>query len=294
MRSPSLEAWRMLCAVAEHGGFHAASTQLHKTPSAIHHGLRKLESELELSLVQVEGKRVSLTEAGLTLGRRAQYLLDESQRILGVAQALGQQSQSVRLAIDQAYPLATVLPALEALLQEHPYCQLELREPVLGGAAEMLRANQADLAITPIPLSDCLNEYLGSQTFICVAAPDHPLHRSNRLLQVEDLKAHRQIVLRDSASTRQHDAGWLGSEQRWTVDHLQTSIQIVQRGLGFAWLPQAQIQDALDAHRLQPLNVTQGQSRAESFYLSSRDRDALGALTLQLCAALRNQSAHTV
>lgn len=287
MRSPTLESWRMLCAVAEHGGFHAASTQVHKTPSAIHHGLRKLEAELGLSLVQVEGKQVVLTPAGVTLGRRAQYLLDESQRILGVAQALSQQRQDLRLAVDQAYPLTQVLQPLESLLEQHPHCRLELREPVLGGAAEMLKNHEADLAITPLPLRDCLNELLGSVDFLCVAAPHHPLHQLDKTLQLEDLKAHRQIVLRDSARNRDHDAGWLGSEQRWTVDHLHTSTALVKRGLGYAWLPAVHIQEALDARRLQPLALEQGQRRAENFYLSSRDHDAMGPLALQLCEALR-------
>lgn len=294
MRVPTLEAWRMLCAVAEHGGFHAAAAKVHKTPSAIHHGLRKLETELDLSLVQVEGKQVVLTEAGITLGRRAQYLLDESQRVLGVAQALSQQSQDLRLAIDQAYPLAVVLPCLEALMRAHPHCRLELREPVLGGAAEMLQTNQADLAITPLPPPDCLNEFVGSQNFICVAAPEHPLNQQNAPVELEELKAQRQIVLRDSASRRQHEAGWLGSEQRWTVDHLHTSIQLVQRGLGFAWLPEAQIQEALDQQRLQALPLAQGQRRVENFYLSSRDHDAIGPIAQELCEALRSRPKHTL
>ncbi|HBC18648.1 MAG TPA: LysR family transcriptional regulator, partial [Alcanivorax sp.] len=56
--------------------------------------------------------------------------------------------------------------------------------------------------------------------FVAVAAADHPLNQADSLTH-EDLRQHRQIVIRDSGS-RRIDSGWLGAEQRWTVSHPST------------------------------------------------------------------------
>jgi DNA-binding transcriptional LysR family regulator len=73
---------------------------------------------------------------------------------------------------------------------------------------------------------------------IAVAHPSHPLFVSPSDTGINDfeLRSRRQVVIRDSGQRRVEDAGWLGSEQRWTVSHFSTSIKVLKAGLAFAFM----------------------------------------------------------
>jgi DNA-binding transcriptional LysR family regulator len=98
-------------------------------------------------------------------------------------------------------------------------------------------------------------------------------------LLLEDLKGHRQIVVRDSGSKRRLDAGWLGAEERWTVSHLKTSIEMLKAGLGFAWVPREHIWAELEAKTLKPLPLSEGATRSGDLHLVHTDRDSAGPAT---------------
>ena len=66
--------------------------------------------------------------------------------------------------------------------------------------------------------------------------------------------------MRDTGSRREQDVGWLGAEQRWTVSHATTRIAAIRRGLGFAWVPEAEIGDGLETGALKMLALDEGWS----------------------------------
>ena len=210
----------MFLAVADAGGFNQAAEQIHKSQSTIHHGVQKLEESLGLSLFATEGRKVVLTAAGELMRRRARYLLDEAAKVeaLGMHLAGGVETE-LSIAVDHAYPHDRVYSAITRVIAEYPQLCINLRETVLSGSNERLLQGDVDLAISPLTLPDCLNEELSSVEFVAVANPAHELHAAGTSLTQEDLKAHRQIVTRDSAQRLNVDQGWLGAEQRWTVEH---------------------------------------------------------------------------
>jgi DNA-binding transcriptional LysR family regulator len=73
--------------------------------------------------------------------------------------------------------------------------------------------------------------------------------------------------MRDTGIKRQQDAGWLGSEQRITVSHFSTSVQVLKRKMAFAWLPTGYIQQELASGEFKPLNLEQGGTRQHYLYL---------------------------
>jgi DNA-binding transcriptional LysR family regulator len=99
------------------------------------------------------------------------------------------------------------------------------------------------------------------------------------VLDLRDLEQHRQLVVRDSALRQSLDAGWLKAEQRWTVSHLDTSIDMLERNLGFAWVPETRIAEALRAGRLKPLSLAAGGRREVPIQLIHRDQDRAGPAT---------------
>ncbi|MFY8274555.1 LysR family transcriptional regulator [Pseudoalteromonas sp. SSDWG2] len=283
----TLEQWRMFRAVVEYGGFNQAAQGVHKSQSSIHSAVAKIESSLGVKLFHVEGRKTLLTEAGEMMLRRAEYLLDEAAKIEAIGNTLSEGIETqLRLAVDKTFPKALLYDVLEATSAQYPLLRIELHETVLKGANELLNANQVELAISPFA-GEGFSEQLCSIDFIAVAHPEHALHHMQRSLKAEDLKAHRQIVVRDSAQHDKQNAGWLGADQRWTVGQLDTSIDMIANGLGFAWLPKHAIDTHMDSGSLKALPLDSGAQRSHFLYLIFKDGDNLGPAARTLLGELR-------
>jgi DNA-binding transcriptional LysR family regulator len=284
----TLEQWRMLQAVIDHGGYAGAAEALSKSVSTVNYGIRRLEAGLGLELLQLDGRRAVLTRAGRELLRRSRYLLDEALAIERAAGLLARGWEPVvTLAVEVIFPQDRLLASLDDFARMTGTTRVELIESVLSGTTEQLLSGTADLAITAWVPPGFLGEPLGVVEFLAVAAPGHPLHALGRPLTQRDLRQHRQLVVRDSGLKDNRDAGWLGAEQRWTVSHLATSVDAVTRGMGFAWLPRHRIGGPLEAGTLRPLPLLEGAVRHHELYLVFADRDDAGPAARALAACLR-------
>ena len=286
----TLEQWRMFRAVVEFGGFNQASQSIFKSQSSIHNAVSKIEESLGVKLFVIQGRKTVLTEAGTLILRRANFLLDEAAKVEAVGHTLGQGTESrLRIAIDEIFPQALLFKVLENVSIEYPLLQIELIETVLNGSTELLENTKVDIAISATPLSNGLSESLCHIDFVGVASPDHQLHKIDTELTLEDLKSHRQIVVRDSAVGTKKDEGWLGANQRWTVSHIKTSIDMICKGLGFAWLPASSIESHLKTQQLVPLRLGQNSKRSGQLYLVFKDADRLGPAAQYFLTELRTQ-----
>jgi DNA-binding transcriptional LysR family regulator len=291
MNKTTLEQWRMFRAVVEAGGFSQASDVVHKSQSSIHYAVHKLEETLGIKLLEVVGRKAVLTDIGATMLRRADYLLKEAQKLEKVATTLSNGAETMlRIAVDEAFPQHYLCEALQRVSQAYPMLRIELLETVLTGAVELLAEQKVQLAISPVAKSDVQCEELCRIDFIAVAAPHHPLLQHDGKISFEELKSHRQIVVRDSALTTNRDSGWLGSHQRWTVSHIRTSIDMICRGLGFAWLPASEVETYLQEGRLARLPLQEGTVRSAALHILVGDIDQLGPAGHMLSDELRNVS----
>ena len=146
---------------------------------------------------------------------------------------------------------------------------------------------RADLVVSGIEAQGFLGEPLVNVRFVAVAHPGHALHQLGRSLDLRDLAQHRQLVVRDSALRQSTNAGWLKAEQRWTVGHVSTSLDMLRRGLGFAWIPETRIADELASGQLKPLPLSAGGIREVPVQLIFRDRDRAGPAAHAMAAALK-------
>jgi DNA-binding transcriptional LysR family regulator len=288
MARSTIEQWRMFKAVADHGGFQQAADVIYKSQSSIHHAVHKMEELLGVTLFHTEGRKTLLTAAGEQLLRRVNYLLSEAERMENVALNLksGVES-SLNIAVDEAFPRDVLYQVLAAVSNEYPLIRIELLETILTGANELLSQGKAEIALSPFTLPNNLSEDICQVEFIAVAGAEHPLNLPERMLTLEELKTCRQIVLRDSALEQKKDVGWLGSEQRWTVSHVATSIELLRKNLGFAWLPRTAVQPYLDDGSLKSLQLPRGGNRTSTFYLNFNDADTLGPVARTFIGHLR-------
>ena len=290
MARSTLEQWRMFRAVVEHGGFAQAANATHKSQSSINHAVHKLQDQLNLKLLEVVGRKAQLTDAGTLMLRRADQLLEQAAQLETVASSLSVGSEAeLRIAVDEVYPEHCLAAALSQLSSDYPHTRVELMETVLSGGPELLRLGEVDLLIAGAVPAGFLGEPLQDVEFLCVANPDHELHSYDRPLNLQDLSAHRQVVVRDSARGVRRDSGWLGAEQRWTVSHVSTSIAMITQGMGFAWLPRTRITRYLESGLLRELPLEQGSRRKTTLYLIFKDPDQAGPATRRLATLVNEE-----
>ena len=286
----SLEQWRMFHAVVKYGGFNQASQQVHKSQSSIHHAVSKIEESLGIKLFSIEGRKTVLTEAGKMILRRSSYLLEEAKNVEDIGITLSQGIEThLKIAVDEVFPRQLLYKALEQVSTKFPLVQIELFESILSGANEMLEHGDAEIAICGKPLEGGVSQGLYRIKFAAVASPLHPLHSLGRTLTLEDLKSYRQIVVRDSSQLNKKERasdGWLEANQRWTVSHMQSSIDIITKGLGFAWLPLSLIEEQLKNGDLQSLQLGTNSERMAQVYLTFKDEDSLGPVARYFLAEL--------
>jgi DNA-binding transcriptional LysR family regulator len=264
----SLEQWRALAAVVEAGGYAQAAAVLHKSQSAVTYAVQKIESQLDVRLFEIQGRKATLTPAGQMLYRRALALLNEAGELEWSARAFAAEEEAeIRLAVEILYPLPPLLGALARFGEESPLTRIEVIESALDGPAESLAKGEADLAISPHIPRGRLGDPLLRLRLLAVAAAAHPLHRLGTELTLRDLRAHRQLTVRDGGAGRERDELFLEARQRWTFSSLAASLQAARWGHGFGWFPENLIRDDLEAGTLRLLPLREGRESWVEFYL---------------------------
>jgi DNA-binding transcriptional LysR family regulator len=284
----SLEQWRALQAVVDAGGYAQAAAALHKSQSAVTYAVQKIERQLKLKLFEIQGRKARLTAGGQLLYRRAQTLLEEAGALESAAQTLSAGWESeISLAVEIVFPTWLLLNAMAKFALERPETRIELYETVLSGTEEALVQRRVSLAIGSLIPPGFIGDALLTVRFLAAAHPDHPLHRLGRELTAQDLRRHRQLVIRDSGSARSRNALWLGAEQRWTFSHKASSIHAAVSGLGFAWFAEDTIRRELEQGLLKPLPLREGAERIAPLYLIHAGRDQTGPGAMRLAEIVR-------
>ena len=290
----TLEQWRCLDAVVDHGGYAQAAEYLNKSQSSVTYAVQKLQSMLKVRAFEIRGRKAALTSTGQMLYRRARSLLDDASGVERAAKKIsaGREAE-IALAVEVLFPMWLLLDCLHLFGNESPHTRVEVFETVIEGTNEAIASGNIDLAISPRVPPGMNGERLMPVKFVPVAHPNHALHKLGRELSMRDLRRHRHLVVRASASNRGKRAAFLEAEQRWTVSNMATSIGAVTRGYGFAWFPEEKIRSELAEGVLKPLPLRGGRERHVDIYLIFPDRDAAGPGTLRLAEIIRESVAKT-
>jgi len=286
----TLEQWRTLQAVIDHGGFAQAAEQLHRSQSSVSYAVNRLQELLGLKLLHIEGRKAVLSEAGKILLQRSRQLLADASTIEQQAHQLEQGWEAeICIAVETAYPAQNLMTALKQFEPVGKNTRIRLEEVVLSGAEEMLLNGEADLVISPYIPQGFLGEELIQVQFIAVAHPDHALHQLNRKLTSHDLNRETHVMVSDSGS-KGIDAGWLSDSRRWAVTSLESAGKIISNGLGFGWLPENEIKQQVNSGELKILPLKEGQKNTAILYLIYADLEQVGPATRLLAEVLKQAS----
>jgi len=284
----SLEQWQMLSALESCGSYQAAAEALGKSQSTVSYGIKQLQEGLGVPLLEIQGRRAVLTEAGNAILRRARGLLEEAKALeaMSVDLAAGWEPE-VRLAVDMIFPDELLFEALALFAPESRGSRVEVISSTLSGTQDAVLHGEAELAICGQMPTGFSGERLLQLDFVAVAHPAHPLFSVEGEITEKDLKKHRQLVVRDSGTKRRLDSGWLGAEQRWTTSSFEQSAELVKRNLGFAFLPEHRVGKALAAGDIKHLSQVENTKRGIYCHLAFPDKECIGPATQLLSEKLR-------
>jgi DNA-binding transcriptional LysR family regulator len=286
----SLDQWATLVSVVESGGYGKAAERLHKSQSTLTYAIQKLEEMVGVKAFEIRGRKAALTPAGEVLYRRGKSLVEEAARLERAAGELAQGWEpEIRLAVEIIFPTWLLLRCLERFASERPETRIELLETVLGGNEEALVQGKVHFVIGPVVPAGFIGDVLMPVRFLCMAAPDHPLHRLGRPATLDDLRQHRHLAIRDSGEQRTARGAWL-NENRWTVSGKATSVRAAVMGLGYAWYPEDSVREELERGTLKPLPLLEGGERAATLHLVYADRDTAGPGTRRLAQIIREET----
>lgn len=286
----TLDQWKALISVVDSGGYEKAAEALHKSQSSVTYAVQKLQSQLGVKAFEVKGRKAVLTPTGEFLYRRARALVEDAAATERAAKRLSAGWEiEIGIAVEIAFPAWLLLQCLAAFGKESPHARIEVIESVLGGTSEALLQGQVQLAIASMVPQGFVGELLMPVRFLPAAHPKHPLHKLGRPITLLDMRAHRQLVIRESG-TRRATKPRLEAAQRWTVSHMSTSIQAASKGYGYGWYPEYRIRDEIAAGTLKPLTLRDGGETIAQLYLVFADRDAAGPGVQRLAAIIREMA----
>ena len=240
-----LEDLRGFVAVAELGSFHAAADALNLSQPALTRRLQKLEAALGVQLIDRDSRQVRLSAVGRDFFFKAKRLLDElDAAVLGIRELADQATGEVTIG---AVPTATYyfLPrVIEDFNTEYPRIRIRILDLSANDVLEAVKRGQAEFGINLLGAQepDLDFEPLLRDPFLFVCRNDHALARLDevtwaaiapyRFITVGRLSGNRMIL--DAAL-----AG-LPVRPRWfyEVQHLSTSLGLVEAGLGVAAVPE--------------------------------------------------------
>lgn len=266
----SLKQWRILHAVIDCGGYAEAAKALYLSQSTISYTIAKLQEQLGVPLLRIEGRKAVLTPEGRALLERSRNILKEAIELEVLARQLGQgYAGEVRLVVDQNCPVDLLMRALRKFnaLGHGGSAIVKLHEVAELKAEEALREQNVDLAISEsVPLG-FLGEPLAEIEYIAVAHVSHPLLALEREATGADLARHVRIEMGQGTGDGRRGAGASSVQHKWLMNSFDSAVAAVREGLGFAWLPQHRIRKWLDDGSLVPLPLVDQHRRKSMLYL---------------------------
>lgn len=234
---------RAFVEVVRQGGFSQAAAVLFSTQSTVSKAVKQLEEECGILLLERQGHRNRLTEAGEMVYRRGVKLLAERDDLLAeLAEFRGLRRGSLRLGLPAVGSSALFAQLFALYRQRYPAIEVSLIELGSEQLEERLRAGQIDVAGALLPTSaEFESQPVRSEPMVALLAEGHPLAR-RRGVSLGELRETPLVIfdrgfgLHSMIIEACRRAGFepVIAARSTQIDFM---IELVGAGLGVAFLP---------------------------------------------------------
>ncbi|WP_421680451.1 LysR family transcriptional regulator [Stenotrophomonas bentonitica] len=279
----SLDALQILDAIDRRGSFAAAGKALHKVPSTISYTVAKLEEDLGVQLFDRVGPRAHLTPAGEALLEEGRHLLRAARELeMRVRRVASGWEAELTVAVDSMFVPALLAEDVRAFNAVAEQTRMRLITESLSGTWEALLDRRADLLVGAAGEGPSGGGYvvepMGVVRFVFAVSPSHPLAAVPEPLGREQLATHCAIAVADSARRLlPRTVGLLMGQETVTVPDMVSKFRLQCAGLGFGFLPEPYVQQAVRDGRLVIKQVEEPKPD-ETFWLAWRTGEEGAAL----------------
>lgn len=233
----TLDQWVTLFEIDKAGSIQAAAIELNKSHTTLIYAVKKLENQLGVSLLKVEGRRAILTDDGKSLLRRAQSMIEQAKALEEISSQLSQGIEAeITVAVDHLCDRSWLYAAMAEFVRHNNTTSIQVVETSLSKTTSMVTSESADISIINFPITNHPCEAFGMVKMLPIVAKNHPLAALNEPC-LADLTTNCQIIVRDLGVDNKQNVGWLKSNQRITVDNFDHAWQATKQGLGYCRLP---------------------------------------------------------
>ncbi|MCP1313730.1 MULTISPECIES: LysR family transcriptional regulator [unclassified Halomonas] len=230
--------------VAELGTFHEAAQRLHLSQPALTRRIQKLEETLEVELLERTTRRTRLTPIGVDFLPRARRMLEEYESsILGIRELVTHQKGTVTIACLPTAAFYFLPSVIRVFSEAWPGIRIRILDVSANEGLERVINGEADFGINMISAQSSEVRFtpLLRDPFVLALRSDHPL-ASKKRIEWSDLEDVRLITVSRDSGNRTILDNALSSEgihlnSFYEVQHLSTSLGLVESGLGVAILP---------------------------------------------------------
>lgn len=209
-----LRRWWYFAVLAEDMSFTRAAQRLYISQPSLSQQIRVLERELGVALLDRDGPRFRLTEAGRVAAEEARHLLEFVDRAqLRVRTAGRGETGRLKLAYTRSAPGPCASALVSAFRHRYPEVAIESETGWTSRNVEQLEAGETDLAFVRPPIESGLLEVeIVDEEEVLIAVPSaHPLAACEPL--------DRRQIAREPVVfwSRNHGSGWYDQirEQVW-------------------------------------------------------------------------------
>jgi LysR family carnitine catabolism transcriptional activator len=241
----SLRELDVFLTLAETLNYRRAAERLHLSQPAVSGVITRLEQSLGSTLFERSTRAVRLTEAGAVFVERVQLLRQQADAAVQAVRDVSELREGrVRVAALPSLAATAVPAAFARYGAAYPGVRLELMDSLSNPAFDLVRAGQADFALTAAnpAYADLAYAPLGEDRFVLLLPASHPLAKSRRPLRWDETQDLTSISMPAPTSVRQYTEeaflhNGLRFAPRYEVEHLATINAMVAAGLGVAALP---------------------------------------------------------
>lgn len=290
----TLKQWRMLHAVIDCNGFSAAAEYLHVSQSAISYTLARMQEQLGIALLKVEGRKAHVTEEGRLLMEYSRNVLRSAIELETLAEKmrLGWEPE-LKLMVDSDCPQAFLMAAVSRFSHSAPHVKVSLQECSSARAELAIMENTADLAICANVPPGLIADRLISVEYAAVAHSSHPLAKARTPLTDGELARHTRILLGANDDSPRHGVHGRTADNAapWQVSSMDTALAALEAGLGYAWLPRNRVEHLVSQGRLQLLSMPAHYLDIRDFYLVHARKASPGVGASSLSGLLHSNAA---
>ncbi|AYA06852.1 MULTISPECIES: LysR family transcriptional regulator [Rahnella] len=264
----TLEQWVVLQTVIEQGSYAQAAEVLNRSQSSVSYALSGLQERLGLPLLEIHGRKATLTEQGRALLMQATPLISAFLQLEHRAAGLKDGTRTeLSLVVDSVFPKYRLFRALKNFQQQFPDTRVHLTEILRGESLKQLNERSADLYITTLaPENAIQGRFLLDVDFVPVAKSDHPLMSLTVPLTAQDLARFPLISVADRHAPRAENVS-SGPVASWTFTTVGAAMEAIAVGVGYGWLPLESVEKALESGLLRRLELSARTVRQTALYM---------------------------